>query len=229
MKIKEYIQRAVQQVLFEQFINTTSLKEYSKRAWQHSHLLEKVDFLSEDEQPESSESLASLIKNDQWEPQNPQKFLTSMFSGSRPEMLTPYSESELANLRLFKVKGFDAGFAVKDDGDIVAVHNNTGIGGVGAQLVKAALRNGGAKLDHFDGFLTGFYERFGFKVVSHEPWNDDYAPSGWKYTPVDFLDPQQSIYAKRARSTPEEEWPQELVDAKERYNAGKPDVVYRHV
>jgi hypothetical protein len=229
MKIKEYIQRAVQQVLFEQFINATSLKEYSKRAWQHSHLLEKVDFLSEDEQPESSESLASLIKNDQWESQNPQKFLASMSIGNHPEALTPYSISELADMRLFKVKGFDAGFAIKKDGEGVALFNNTGVSGVGGHLMKAALRNGAIKTEHFDGFLTGFYERFGFKVVSHEPWNDDYAPSGWKYTPVDFLDPQQSIYAKRARSTPEEEWPQELVDAKERYDSGKPDVVYRHV
>jgi hypothetical protein len=227
--LNEYIRRAVQQALLEEFIDASSLREYGKRAWQHSHLLEEADFLSEEADQGNSQNLAALIKTDQWETPDPQKFHASLTSGKRSEMLTPYSVGELAKMNLFKVKDFNAGFAIKQDGDIVAVHNNTGVSGIGGELMKAAKRNGGVKLDHFDGFLTGFYERLGFKVVSHEPWNDDYAPQGWKYTPVDFLDPQQSVYAQLARATPEEQWPQELHDAKERYEAGKPDVVYRHV
>lgn len=224
-KIKEYLQRTVQQFLMEEFLPAKRLKEYSQRAWQHGQLQE-TDFLSEDTGQQAGD-LATLIKTDQWEEPNPQAFLASLTSGKRSEMLTPYSAGDLAKMHLFKVRGFNAGFAIKSDGDIVAVHNNTGVGGVGGELMKAAKRNGGTKLDHFDGFLSGFYERFGFKVVSHEAWNDDYAPHGWKYTPVDFFDPQQSVYAKAANSTPEEQWSPELIDAKKRYESGKPDVVYR--
>ncbi len=229
-QINEYIKRLTHQILMEDFISPLRLKEYSRRYWQHNHLTES-GFLTEDSvgQNSGSDSLVSLIKTDQWEQPNPESFFRSLTSGKRSEMLTPYSVAELAKMQLFKVNGYNAGFAIKSDGDIVAVHNNTGVGGIGGELIKAAKRNGGVKLDHFDGFLTGFYERFGFKVVSHEPFNDDYAPQGWKYTPIDFFDPQQSVYAKQANSTPEEQWPQELIDAKARYEAGKPDVVYRHI
>lgn len=227
-ELNEYLKRTAHQVLMEEFISPMRIKEYSRRAWQHGHLSE-ADFLAEDAAGQmGSDDLGSLIKTDQWEQSNPQSFLASLNSGKRSEMLTPYSAGELSKMRLYKVQGFNAGFAVKSDGDIVAVHNNTGVGGIGGELIKAAKRNGGVKLDHFDGFLTGFYERFGFKVASHEPFNDDYAPQGWKYTPIDFLDPTQSVYARQASTTPEEQWPQELVDAKARYEAGKPDVVYRH-
>lgn len=224
--LDEYLKRVARQALMEEFISPLTIKEYSRRAWQHSHLSE-AGFLTEDAGQPGSENLGDLIKSDQWDPPDPQKFLASLTSGKRSEMLTPYSAGELSKMHLFKAQGSNAGFAIKSDGDIVAVHNNTGVGGIGGELIKAAKRNGGVKLDHFDGFLTGFYERFGFKVVSHEPFNDDYAPQGWKYTPVDFLDPGQSVYAKDARSTPEEHWSPELIDAKQRYEAGKPDVVYR--
>lgn len=226
-QIKEYLRRTVDQMLMEEFIPSMRLREYGQRAWQQSLL--EGGFLTETGNQPDSQALSNLIKTDQWEQPNPQAFLASLTSGKRSEMLTPYSAGELAKMHLFKVQGFNAGFAVKSDGDIVAVHNNTGVPGVGGELIKAAIRNGGTKLDHFDGFLSGFYERFGFKVVSHDAWNDDYAPQGWKYTPVDFMDPSQSVYAKEARATPEEQWSQELRDAKERYASGRPDVVYRHI
>lgn len=229
-KLNEYVKRLAHQVLMEEFVSPLRLSEYARRYWQHNHLSES-GFLTEDStgQNPGSENLVNLIKTEQWEQSNPKNFLHSLTSGKRSEMLTPYSAGELAKMHLFKVRDYNAGFAIKSDGDIVAVHNNTGVGGIGGELIKAAKRNGGVKLDHFDGFLTGFYEKFGFKVVSHEPFNDDYAPQGWKYTPIDFFDPQQSVYAKEANSIPEEQWPQELIDAKVRYEAGKPDVVYRHI
>lgn len=227
-QLKEYIYRAAQQALFEEFLDARALKEYNQRAWQHSHFLE-ASFLQEDTNPAGSQSLVALIRADQWENPNSQSFLASLTSGNRSEMLTPYSVGELAKMHLFKIQGYNAGFAIKQDGDIIAVHNNSGVAGIGGELIKAAIKNGGVKLDHFDGFLTGFYNRFGFKMVSKEAWNDDYAPQGWKYTPIDFFDPQQSVYAKEANSIPEEEWSQELLDAKERYETGKPDVIYRHI
>jgi hypothetical protein len=226
-QLKEYFRRLADQVLMEEFLAPKKLQEYNSRFWQHEHLIGE-GFLTEDSAI-PNQNILELIKNDQWEEPDPQSFLKSLTSGKRSEMLTPYSAGDLSKMHLFKVRGFNAGFAVKTDGDIVAVHNNAGVGGIGGELIKAAIRNGGTKLDHFDGFLSGFYEKYGFKVVSHEAFNDDYAPAGWKYTPIDFLDPQQSVYAKQANSIPQEQWPQELIDAKARYDAGKPDVVYRQI
>ena len=221
------MQKAIQTYLFEEFLEAKNFKKYTQKLWQQEHLAE-ISFVSEDE-GSGNENLISVIQNDQWESPDPKSFFASLSAGKRPEMLAPYSITELGEMNLFKAKGYNAGFAITQDGSIVAVHNNTGISGVGTELMNAAKRNGGTKGDHFDGFLTGFYKRFGFKVVKHEEWNDDYAPKNWKYTPIDFYDPEQSIYAEKANSIPEAEWPQDLINAKKRYDAGKPDIVYRKV
>ncbi len=218
-----------QLILMEEFIDALGLRECNRRSWQQNQLAEDGIFeLLEDKELISSD-LLFLIKNNQWEQSNPENFIRSLRSGKRPEMLQPYSAREFDQINLYKVIGFNAGFGIKQDGTIVAVHNNTGIRGIGTELINAAKRNGGTKLDHFDGFLTGFYERLGFKVIKHEPFNDDYAPNDWNYSAIDFFDPQQSVYAKEANKIPKEQWPKELLAAKNRYDAGKPDVVYRHV
>lgn len=148
-------------------------------------------------------------------------------------MLTPYTPDEFSKMDCYKALDFNAGFCLKD-GDIVSVHNNTPILGLGNVLMQAAIRNGGHKLDHFDGFLSSIYEKAGFKVVGKDAWNDDYAPPGWKYKPIDFFDADQCVYAAEAlelfhKGIPMEEWPTELKDAKERYDAGRPDIIYRNL
>jgi hypothetical protein len=152
----------------------------------------------------------------------PEEFLSSVKASSRLEFMTPYTEEELSRIKLFKVEGFNIGFAVKEDGDIILVHNNEKVGGIGRLLIEKAVENGGTKMDHFDGFLTGFYRELGFILESNEQFNDEWTPEGWRFEPVNIDDPTTSIYAEELEVETDEK-----IDAATRYKSGKPDVVYR--
>lgn len=181
---------------------------------------------------DDNESILSMINNDEWEEQNPESFKQSLESGKRSEYLTYYTVEELSKMRLFKLKGHNVGYAIKDnEGDIVSVHNNSGVGGLGVALIESAKRNGGKKLDHFDGFLTGFYKKNGFaKVTKAWAWDDQYAPENWKYEPVNIFDPRKSIHAKElAKYDNIEDVPDELKAKIRSYEEGRPDVVFREL
>jgi len=121
------------------------------------------------------------IKDDRWT-HSPEEFLASLSKSRRPEYLTQYSLGELAAMDLYKLEGFDIGFAISSDGDIVAVHNNEpDVKGIGDELIQAAIRKGGYKLDHFDGPLSDYYERNGFIEYHREPY--DPSISGGKMLP----------------------------------------------
>ena len=152
----------------------------------------------------------------------PEEFLSSLGKSTRIEFMTPYTAEDLSAFKLCKVEGYNIGFAVKPDGDIILVHNNERIGGIGRILVEKAVEAGGKKLDHFDGFLTGFYRELGFGLQSNYPFVDEWTPEGWKFHPVDIDDPSTSVYAEEVQVTPDEK-----LEAAQRYGAGKPDVVYR--
>ena len=55
----------------------------------------------------------NLIKNNQWEGQNPQSFYDSLKQSKHPLMLTDYSPIELSKMKLFKLKGYNIGYALK--------------------------------------------------------------------------------------------------------------------
>jgi hypothetical protein len=40
-------------------------------------------------------------------------------------------------------------------------------------------KNGGTKLDHFDGKLSDIYSRNGFVEYGRDKWNDEYRPVDW--------------------------------------------------
>ena len=89
------------------------------------------------------------------------------------------SAEELSGARLFRTES-GSGFAIKPDGDIVAVFQSTNeAGSVGYSMIQAAVEAGGRKLDAFDTFLPGIYETAGFRPVARLPWNDEFAPPGW--------------------------------------------------
>jgi hypothetical protein len=174
---------------------------------------------------ENKDEVISRIANNTWEVDTPElaeSFLASINTSTRIEFITPYTAEELANFRLFKVDGMNIGFAIKEDGDIILVHNNEGIGGIGNLLIQKAIELGGEKLDYFDGFLTGFYRNLGFKLTSNEHFNDEWTPEGWKFEAIDIDNPQTSIYAEELEVTVDEK-----IEAVTRYKAGKPDVAYR--
>ena len=111
-------------------------------------------------------------------------FVNSMSQSNHPEMLQFYSKDEYRakNAKLFKLKGLNAGFAVASDGDIISVHNNSSVRGLGKKLIELAIKEGGSKLDHFDmPALTNLYSSMGFKEYNRMEWDDQYAPNGWRY------------------------------------------------
>jgi hypothetical protein len=114
---------------------------------------------------------------------SPKLFLKSIRKSSRGEMLTEYSLEELEDMLTFKLDGYDIGYALKKgDGDeyneIVSVFNNSGIKGIGDALIKSAIKNGGRYLDHYDGFLSGFYSKHGFEEYKRDKFDPQYDPNG---------------------------------------------------
>ena len=145
--------------------------------------------------------------------------------------LTPYSKEELSKMYLFKVKTLDAGFAIKETGDyhgeptrdIVAVHNNSKVKGIGKDLVLDAVKEDGTTLDHFDGFLSSLYGPLGFEAYALDEWNDEYTPTDWDYSPLD-------IRNKTYHSDKLSEYdPEKQEKKREQYASGKPDVIYRKI
>jgi hypothetical protein len=144
-----------------------------------------------------------------------------------PEYLPPYTAEDFLYHRLFKVKGLDAGFALRwghpVGWDVVYVHNNSGQLGLGRQLLVHAIASGGNMLRHFDGYLSSVYAKHFPKIHNIDSWDERYAPVEWKYKPIKMED---SIWAERHRQMGD--YPDEkLKRARENYAQGKPHTVYR--
>jgi hypothetical protein len=123
-----------------------------------------------------------MIENDEYE-SDANAFKTSLDKSTKKEMLTTYTVNELKQMKLFKLKGYDIGFALKKkDGkfqEIVAVHNNEPtIKKIGEDLVKSAIKHGGVYLDHFSGYLDSFYSNLGFVEYDRDLFDPKYDPDG---------------------------------------------------
>jgi len=89
------------------------------------------------------------------------------------------SAEDLQKARMFRTPE-GSGFAIKDDGDIVAVFaSETEPRNSSYALLQAAIEAGGKKLDAFNTFLPEIYQTVGFDPVSRMAWNEEYSPSGW--------------------------------------------------
>ena len=140
---------------------------------------------------------------------------------TRPQYFTPYTADDFSGFQLFKVKGLDAGFALKGS-DIIAVHNNSTTKGIAGKLLDKAVEAGGTHLDHFDGKLSSIYARHFPEVYLTSPWDDQYAPEGWKYEPVDL---STSHFADAHAARPQDD--EEMKPIRANYAAGKPHIIYR--
>jgi hypothetical protein len=174
------------------------------------------------------------------------KFRDSLYSGKRSGFLSYYSPEELTRMDLYLLKGHNAGFAIKEGDDIVSVHNNSGLTGLGKKFMRKAIEVGGTRLDHFDGFLSGLYRKHGFTdVYEIYQWDEQYRPEKWNYKPVDVMNSSTSVYAKALKNLvyedpatlPNDET--EIIAENEfeitinpslkhnSYNHGRPDVIMR--
>ena len=98
--------------------------------------------------------------------------------------LTLYSPRELAerNARTYLTDDHTAGYFVDPDGQVGGVFATPDAQpGVGKAMMVHAIQNGGTYLFHFDGFLTDYYARFGFRPFASLPWDQSQAPTNWNY------------------------------------------------
>lgn len=133
------------------------------------------------------EDVINKIKNNEFVVNDYASFINDIKGNKRSPFLSQYSVEDFKNnnVKTFQVKDYPIGYALKPDTDgevdIISVHNNTEIKGVGNELIKSAIKNGGTKLDHFDGFLSDFYQGLGFNEYDRYAWDDKYAPKDWDY------------------------------------------------
>jgi len=152
-----------------------------------------------------------------------QSFYDSYNKSKRITYLTPYSVDDIRTFNTYKLRGYNIGFAIKNNGDIILVHNNEPkVKGIGDLMIGKAKEMGGDHLDHFDGFLTGFYKRNGFTLKDNDHFAEEYKPKGWEYERVDIYNPNKSIYVNELEIDEVE-----FDDAEKRYDSGRPDVAYR--
>lgn len=92
-----------------------------------------------------------------------------------------YDQADYEGMRLFVTQDGLAGFALKQDGDIVSVfkHPDSREKRVAVAMIRLAIEQGGRKLDAFDTELPFIYAANGMRVVARMNWNDEYAPGGW--------------------------------------------------
>ena len=167
---------------------------YAKSYHDHLVALYATFLISEDANDptiQAAEKIKALMKAGKWD-RDAQHFFDSVAKTKHPRMLSHYSVDELKKMDTFKVPGYNIGFALKEhDGtaqggsghkgrvEIVAVHNNTGIPGLGDALMDAAKANGGKVLDHFAGFLDKLYDRAGFEEYKRDPYDKQYDEGGY--------------------------------------------------
>lgn len=122
-----------------------------------------------------------LINNDIWDTEvTPQQFKDSIISSTRKEFIADYTLEDLSKMKLFKLKPYNIGYALKkrfnhitgeyisnNYDEISSIHNNeSNVSKLGNLLVKSAIRHGGNYLAYFDTtdqFLANLYYKMGFR------------------------------------------------------------------
>lgn len=96
----------------------------------------------------------------------------------------PMREISRPEWKTFKLKDFDAGFALHYAGkgkvDICNLHNNSSLKGISDLMLTFAKRQGGTMLDNYAGFLGNKYQKNGFDKYETYTWSDEYRPKGWR-------------------------------------------------
>ena len=201
---ERYVKEFTNPIYMEGNTFTYSTAEHHKTEWkikkkyryeininEHIRLTELFEnFINEKSEVQNNKNtllVKQAIANNNYEQPNPQSFKNSLSKSKHSSMLTDYSIEDLSKMKLFKLQGYNIGFALKqfdDNGnvgytEIVAVHNNEpDIKGIGEDLIKSAVAHGGKHLDHFDGFLTNLYSNLGFQEYKRDAYNPQYDPDG---------------------------------------------------
>ena len=109
------------------------------------------------------------------------EFNRQLLFSKRLEFLILYIIKELDSCELYIATGGGVGFGLTPEGDIFNLFNNTGKKFCGSEALDFAKTKGGRKVFCFDGFLTRYYEKHGFRVITRVKWLKNLAPDNWNY------------------------------------------------
>lgn len=215
-------------------------------------LINTYFILNESEEALSDENSKNdfllLLKNlKEKDTTNTLEFKKSLNKSKKLSYLSNYSNEELSDMKLYLIKKYDIGFAIKKDGDIVNVFNNSGIdtpkvSNIGQELLKKAIKFGGRKLDHFDGKLTGIYSDSKFNKTSSYTFDSRYKPKNYnpnnfginstkhKDPILYFKDPKNFAYAEEFNKqaltgTFSKDMKKKIL----KYLKGMPDIIFREI
>lgn len=163
-------------------------RKYETSICDHMRIVEMLEDGMNENQGDSMvrNEVVNLIKTNSWEEENPKRFREKMTSNSKHKlMLTDYTVNDLARMRLFSLKGYNIGYALKNHinkpfGELVAVHNNEPeVRNIGDELIKSAVNNGACYLDCYNtSKLVDMYKRMGFEKIKDEPYNSKFDVGG---------------------------------------------------
>lgn len=106
---------------------------------------------------------------------------SAKIEGKRGAYLSLYSEGEYQHNVCYLTDDKKAGFAL-DNGNVISVFKHPQYNGKATDvLIPEALRQGGNRLDCFNGILPIIYSKFGFKPVAKIHFNREFAPHEWNY------------------------------------------------
>jgi hypothetical protein len=161
-------------------------KLFKNRVRKHKDVVKLFNYslkeVNDNEDENLRNDVISKIRNNDYEKQNPQRFYDAINLSNHKSMLTDYSVEDFNKMKLFKLNGYNIGFALKlfngSYSEIVAVFNNEPVKNIGRELVKSSIDNGGCYLDHFDGFLTQIYQSMGFEEYKRDKFDPKYDEDG---------------------------------------------------
>lgn len=118
------------------------------------------------------------------QPVSPEEYVQRLEAtkASDPNQYWSVDAVDLESAKKGQVVAVDGGYGlVSPDGDIKGVFKDPSVTrkGVADEILQAAVRRGGIKLDNFDNYLSKIYERNGFRKVGTVPFSREYAPPGW--------------------------------------------------
>lgn len=106
------------------------------------------------------------------------KAYDTMTDKERWRVGTDYTASDYEHAKCLVTEAGST-IAIKPDGDIVSVCKVQGDVVRAGEMLKAAVENGGTKLDAFGEKLYNLYTKNGFEPVSQCKFVDEYAPDAW--------------------------------------------------
>lgn len=127
---------------------------------------------------------------------------------------------DLKGMRLYTTRDGQSGLAQTEDGYVTGVFTtSTKYRKTAVSHLKHANTHGANHLDCFNTYLPSIYNKAGYKTHAAVPFDDDYAPDGWKRSTYrEWNDGRPDVvFMANAEHIPEPDAPKKFTDYDEAY------------